>query len=98
MKVKFNNIDLERIFLGETDGKREYGSSVVKSFIKTIELLKQIENVSDIWQYKGLNFEKYNDFYSVRVNKKYRLILTVEDEELIHAETLIVEKLTNHYS
>jgi len=99
MIIKFNNDALERIFSGEeVSGKQEFSSPVIRSFKKTILLLEKIENVSAIWQYKGLNFKKYKDFYSVRVNDKYRLLLTVEGEEIIHAETLIIEELTNHYS
>ena len=99
MVIKFNNDDLENIFLGQKpSGKQEFSPQVVDSFKRTVLCLAAIENVSALLQHAGLRFKKYKDFYCVRVNKKYRLLLTVEGEEIIHAETLIIEELTNHYS
>lgn len=98
MKVKFNNNYLEILYLEEkAPGKPKFSVQVVLMFKKTILLLQQIENVDKLRWYNGLNFEKYKEFYSVRVDKKYRLLLTIEEEDVICAETLIVEELTNHY-
>lgn len=102
MIISFNNVYLELMYSGEDlPGKPRFDDSVIKKFRKTILLLQQVENVSKIQQFGGLNFERLKgdlkDFCSVRVDKKYRLILSVQGEEFLKAEELIVEDLTNHY-
>ncbi len=82
-------------------GKPKFSDVVVKKFKKTVLMLQYAENIAQIQQLKGLNFEllkgDLNGWCSVRVDLKYRLILSVKGENLIAAEALIVEELTNHY-
>ena len=85
----------------EIPGKPKFSDEVVKKFKKTVLMLQYAENIAQIQQLKGLNFELLKSdlkgWCSVRVDLKYRLILSVESENLIAAEALIVEELTNHY-
>jgi proteic killer suppression protein len=102
MIITFNNDYLELMYSGEDlPGKPRFDDSVIKKFRKTVLLLEGIENVAQIQLFRGLNFERLKgdlkDFYSVRVDKKYRLILSVEGEQFLKAEELIIEELTNHY-
>jgi proteic killer suppression protein len=103
MTVKFNNDYLELLFQGkDLPGKPKFSDEVVKKFKKTVLMLQYAENVAQLRQLKGLNFEllkgDLKGWCSVRVDLKYRLILSIEgDENLIAAEALIVEELTNHY-
>ncbi len=102
MVIGFNNDYLELLNSREDlPGKPRFNDSVIAKFRKTILLLQQIENVSKIVQFRGLNFERLKgdmkDYCSVRIDKKYRLILSVHGEEFLKAENLIVEDLTNHY-
>ena len=102
MNIIFNDDYLELLYSGEeVPGKPRFDDSVVKKFRKTILLLQSIENVAKIQQFRGLNFERLKgtlkDFCSVRVDKKYRLILSVHGEDFLKAEVLSVEELTNHY-
>jgi toxin HigB-1 len=102
MIVRFNNDYLEALFQDiDIPGKPVFNVEVVKKFKKTILLLSLVDNVAVLRQFNGLNFEllkgDYSGFCSVRVDKKYRLILSFEGEEVLKAEALIVEDLTNHY-
>ncbi len=102
MTIKFNNDYLEALFQGkDLPGKPQFSDEVVKKFKKTVLMLQYAESITQIQQLKGLNFEllKGNSkgLCSVRVDLKYRLILSVEGENLIAAEVLIIEELTNHY-
>ncbi len=102
MVIRFNNDYLELMYAGEElPGKPQFSDSVIKKFRKTVLLLQQIENVSKIVQYRGLNLERLKgdmkDYCSVRIDKKYRLIFSVHGEEFLKAENLIVEDLSNHY-
>lgn len=102
MIIHFNNDYLKALYEGnDLPGKPKYDAHVVKKYKKTILILKNAENVAEILRFRGLNFESlkgnYQGFYSVRINGKYRLILSVEAEEVLLARELIVEQLTNHY-
>jgi len=102
MTVKFNSDYLELLFQGkDLPGKPRFSDEVVKKFKKTVLILQYAENIAQIQQLKGLNFEllkgDLKGWCSVRVDLKYRLILSIEGESLIAAEALIVEELTNHY-
>ena len=55
-----------------------------------VRILISIKALKDLYQFKGLNFEslksKLSGFYSIRLNKQYRLIFKVtetENEEII---------------
>ncbi len=102
MIVKFNNDYLELLYQGkELPGKPQYGVEVVRKYKKTILMLTHAENVGQILRLRGLNFEllkgDYKGLYSVRVDLKYRLILSIEADDILLAKELIVEDLTNHY-
>ena len=102
MTIRFNNDYLEALFQGHfIPGKPKYDKVIVIKFKKTILMLANAENISEIQRIKGLNFElllgNYRGYCSVRVDKKYRLILLIEGEDILKAEALTIEDLTNHY-
>lgn len=102
MTIRFNNPYLEALAIGEPlSSKPIYSDIVVKKFRRMLITLTAAESVGEIQKINGLNFEKLRGdrqgFYSVRVDQKYRLILTLEGEDLAVAEILTVEDLTNHY-
>lgn len=82
-------------------GKPRYDGSVVEKFKKVIQILKFVESSQQIYNFKGLHFEKLSGdragYYSCRVDIKYRLILRIETDEILVEEIIIVEDLTNHY-
>lgn len=102
MLVKFNNSYLEKIFTGSSVvGKPKYSSGVILKFKKTILMLQYVENLIELKKFRGLNFEalkgEYKGYYSVRVDIQYRLILSVQKDEIFIKDILIVEDLSNHY-
>ena len=103
MIVQFKNSYLEALFQGKAvPGKPRYSNDVVVKFKKTILKLQFADNIREIKAQKGLNFEglkgDYKGFFSVRVDRSYRLILTVDkDENVTIADILSVHDLTNHY-
>lgn len=103
MVVQFDNPYLEKLFQGKTvPGKPKYSSEVVEKFKKTVLKLSYAENLREIRNQQGLNFEalkgNYKGFYSVRVDYHYRLILTIdEDDQMKVLEVITVHELTNHY-
>ena len=80
MKVAFSNLKLERLYL-EGKGARKYPIGVIKAFVTVVRLLLNIENETLLYGMKGLHFEALSgnrrDQHSLRLNKQYRLILTI---------------------
>ncbi len=102
MTIRFNNDYLEALYQGHAiPGKPKFDKVIVLKFKKTVLLLANAENISEIQKINGLNFEllsgNYKGHCSVRFDKKYRLILLIEGEYLLSADALIAEDMTNHY-
>jgi len=103
MNLQFKNSYLEKLFEGKAvSGKPRYSSEVITKFKKAILKLKNADNIREIKNLKGLNFEALKGdlkgYYSVRVDYSYRLILTVDKNETLKiTEILTVHDLTNHY-
>lgn len=103
MIVQFNNAYLEKLFQGkQLSGKPRYSSEVILKFKKTILKLQMAGNLRELRSFKGLNFEALKGglkgYYSVRVDRGYRLILTVDKEDgIVITEVLTVQDMNNHY-
>jgi len=103
MIIQFKNAYLEKIFEGKAlPGKPRYSIEVIGKFKKTILKLKFIDSPRELSQHKGLNFESlkgdYKGYFSVRVDRAHRLILTIDRSGAVHiTEVLTVHDLNNHY-
>ncbi len=102
MKVIIENLYLEHLYNGDVlKGKPKFSKEVTEKFKKKIELIKSVENIAELKQFRSLNFEALSGNlkgkYSIRIDLKYRLILRIEKGEITIEEVLIVEDLTNHY-
>jgi len=103
MVIEFKNAYLEKLFQGKpVPGKPRYSSEVITKFKKTILKLQFVDSFSELSRHKGLNFESlkgdYKGYYSVRVDKGYRLILSIDKAGNISiSEVLTVHDLNNHY-
>jgi proteic killer suppression protein len=103
MIIRFNNAYLQKLYEGrEVAGKQKYSQDVILKFKKTVLMLMNTERIKELRKFRGLNFEAlkgdYKGYYSVRVDLKYRLILSVEeDRTIVVADVLVVEDLTKHY-
>lgn len=103
MIIQFKNAYLEKLFQGKAvPGKPRYSSEVITKFKKTILKLQFVDSFSELSRHKGLNFESlkgdYKGYYSVRVDKGYRLILSIDKAgNLSISEVLTVHDLNNHY-
>ena len=101
MTIKIEKRELYEIYQNLEKGKSKYSKEVKKAFVKTVKMLKNADNLAQIREFKGLNFEALKgDFkgkYSVRVDIKYRIILRKEKDKILIEDILIIEDLTNHY-
>ena len=103
MNVQFKNDYLEKIFQGKAvKGKPKYSHDVCVKFKKTVLKLQSTTSFKELGKLKSLNFEslkgKLKGLYSVRVDKKYRLILSLtEESKLVVNDFIFVYDLSNHY-
>lgn len=103
MVIKFNNAYLQKIYEGKPLNKKpKFNEETILKFKKTVLMLQYAESITEIKKFRSLNFEKlkgnFKGYYSVRVDIRYRLILSVEENDsLVISDVIIIEDLTNHY-
>lgn len=97
-------VKVKDAFLGEvlngTSGKLPFPIEVAVGFKKRVQQLISAKNTQDLRALKSLHFEKlkekrYDGKYSIRINKAYRLIFTIDDNGGV--EIIIIEEISNHY-
>jgi proteic killer suppression protein len=104
-------LKIEDHFLGEVavkelkqlKGKLPYPVEVLQAFKKRIYQISQAKNTADLRQIGSLHFEKlkearYEGKYSIRLNKAYRMIFRIENNEISRLEIICIEEVNNHYS
>ena len=102
MEVQFNNGYLEKLFTGlPVSGKPRYTEDVIEKFRKKIVILVNIENITQLRNFKALNFEALKGdkkgLYSIRVDLKYRLEFSIEKDRILLRDVVFIEDLSNHY-
>ena len=106
MDISFNNRLLIDLYEGNKIKDKQFQSNpnLVKQFVKTVNKLKSVEKVEQLFQYAGLNYEKlkgnFKGYSSVRINNQYRLIFeeVAAKEEPFQIVLFHLEEISNHYS
>lgn len=99
-----NEALLELYTTGKSDDKRykKLPKSTISGFVKAVNLIKNAKRIEDLFQHKGLNYEKLGgnlkDYESVRCDRKYRLMFksSVLDNTIVITEVELFE-ITDHY-
>ena len=91
------NISLEEEMIMTKDADNEVDSAEAE-----VAQIEAAENIYDLWNDKGLNFEKLKgteNSYSMRLKLKYRLEMEIDwiNSELTIGDFLITD-ISNHYS
>lgn len=105
MDIIFKKQYLEDLFTGKVKAYREYKSNpqLVKQYIKTINTLKSITRIEQLYQIKSLSYEKkegnLKGISAVKVNKQYRLLFqeVASNSDNITIDIFEIEKLSKHY-
>lgn len=105
MEVAFADDYLLELYQGIAVGKPKFQNSVVKKFRQRVNTLKMASSTEELRQFRSLNFEALigdrKGYHSIRVDRKYRLILTVTGNKLqigeVKEERVIIEEMNNHY-
>ncbi len=103
MRVQFDDD-----FLAELTSKNGYNGKLPFPYEEAIKFKQRIFQISnalnsnDLRTIKSLHFEKlkgkkYENKYSIRINKAYRLIFRIIDDEFKKIEIICIEEVSNHY-
>lgn len=105
MKILFTKDYLSDLYTGEVKKYKEYKSNpeLVKQYIKTINKLKSIQKIEQLFQIKSLHYEKkagnLEGLSAVWVNKQYRLIFKeiIVNSSPLQIDLLEINALSKHY-
>jgi len=71
---------------------------IVDKFVRAIGSLEAACTLEDIRTNRGYNFEQVGDVYSMRLNRQWRLELTIDWADKQHSrETVYPQHLSKHY-
>jgi plasmid maintenance system killer protein len=95
VKLKFKHESMELLYRDKDYQDRRLPNELRRAYIKKCFILETLENIQDLKNYRGLNFEHYKDHYSIRVNNQRRIEFDYDSYKNI---TIIeVLDITNHY-
>lgn len=105
MEISFNNQLLIDLYEGIKIKDKQFSSNpnLIKQYIKTVNKIKSVEKVEQLFQYAGLNYEKLRGnlkgYSSVRINNQYRLIFeeVAGQEKPFQIVLFKLEEISNHY-
>jgi proteic killer suppression protein len=102
MDFRFDNKDLEKLYTDGKSKKYRLTEDIIDKFFARIQQIEAAKDIYDLWNDKGLNFEKlqgYESRYSMRLKLKYRLEMIVEwQNNEKNIGEFIISDITNHYS
>lgn len=73
MQLNFKYEEMEKLYRDATYHDRRLPTNLRRSCVKKCFILETLATIQDLNQYKGLNFEKYKEHYSIRINKQWRI-------------------------
>jgi toxin HigB-1 len=85
MRWEFKRQHLVDLYQAEK-GAGKYGKAVVEAFIEVMAIIDAAADIRDLYALKSLHFEKLQGKCgnkrerSLRLNKQWRLILTIEED------------------
>lgn len=104
MKIIFKDQLLVDLYDGTKVNNRIFRSNpkLITKFQLLILKLKQANNLSQLYQFNGLHYEKLkgnlNGYSSVRIDRQYRLIFREIITEIDHVIALEIIEISNHYT
>ena len=105
MIIVFEKEYLEQLYTaGKARNKKyRFQKNVISKYKQTIDKLRIVNRIEDLYPFKSLNYEKLignkKGFESVRVNQQYRLEFrsSIEGEEPDTITICSIVELSNHY-
>ena len=102
MEVIINDKELIKLYEKGESRKLRLPRDVIDKFFATVQKIESATTIYDLWNDKGLNFEKLKGSksrYSMRLSGKYRLEAEVEWTDNKNTIGIFsIEEISNHYS
>lgn len=104
MEIHFEKEYLSELYYTAktTDKKHRFQPTIVKRYIRTIDIMESVQSTEDLYRFNSLNYEilsgDLKGFESVRVGDKYRIVF--RSEKIVSNTVLTICNiidLTNHY-
>jgi len=105
MKVIFTKSYLSDLYEGKASKHKKYRSNpqLVKQYVKTINKLKGITKIEQLYQINSLHYEKkvgdLEGISAVWVNRQYRILFqeVATDDNILVVDVLEIIDLSKHY-
>jgi proteic killer suppression protein len=104
MKIRFKSDELEYYYttpLSEIKGKLPVTREILHQYKKKIQILMSIESLEELVFFRSLHFEPLKGDrkgeYSIRLNLQYRLIFSLEQDNQLVIEVLVIQEISKHY-
>ena len=98
MEIRFRTRKLEKQYTDHREGERAYGRDVAHRYIQRVNIIKAAKNLDELKRLPGLRCHmlrgKRQGQWAIRLTGFYRLIFTLEGEQLTIAR---VEEVSKHY-
>jgi plasmid maintenance system killer protein len=92
MEIEFKSEEGLNYYTGNYSGKQKFTEDILSRFRDKINYMIEAETLNDLSKIRSLNIEKYEDHWSARINKQYRI-----EFEFIKPKTLVILKISKHY-
>ena len=103
MEIIFDKEYLRDLYIfGKSDKKHRFQPQIIRKYIRIIDLMIELTDITSLLQYNSLNYEKLKGdkvgLSSIRVNDQYRIEFEeqIKDGEII-ATICNITELSNHY-
>lgn len=78
MEVYIDDKELEKLYEKGKSRKLKLPAEVIDKFFATIQKIESAETIYDLWKDTSLHFEKYKQYHSMRLTRKYRLEMRIK--------------------
>ena len=106
MKIRFKTLELEKFYftpIDELKGKLPVQKEIIRQYQRKVRNLTFISSLEELISFRSLNFEPLKGDlkgnYSIRLNKQYRLIFSIEKEVNggYVVEVILISEISKHY-
>ena len=92
MDIEFISVEFLNYYTGNYLGKQRFSEDIIKRYKDKIEFIIEAENINALSKMRSLNLEKYEDHWSIRINRQYRI-----EFDFIKPNKIVILKISKHY-
>ena len=93
MEVDFISVEFFNFYTGDYSGKQKFSEDIIKRYKDKIDFIIEAENINELAKIRSLNLEKYENRWSIRINRQYRI-----EFDFIKPNTILILKISKHYA